>query len=213
MGLDSVVRVYISSKCTQTTNKATAQQALSSLFDLGGRARDAKLTKASKRTPAYHIKRAVEKYSAWAMKDGQVDHIWHELPLFKIVTWAKDVHSSVGEREMLDKLGDLHDRWYEALQVQQAEDRLDSVVPEVPTLYGVTASHTVMAFVSYAPSSDEKEKPQLRLIAMFDFGKEGYDVWNSLAVAIFVTHCRNRMMQLKECLPEPELFTDEDPDL
>ena len=198
---------------TEIADEVIAQQALSNLFDLGGRVRDAKITKALMRTPHYHIKRAVEKYTAWAMKDGEIDHIWPQLPLFRIITWGVNVHSALGEREMIQKLGTLHDRWYEALQIQDADDRMDMVIPEVPTLYGITASHTVMAFVSYAPPTEDKEKPQLRLIAMFDFGKEGYDVWHSLAVAIFVTHCRNRMMQLKECLPEPELLTEEDPDL
>lgn len=70
-----------------------------------------------------------------------------------------------------------------------------------------------MAFVSYTPAKEERDQPQLRLIAMFDFNKEGYDVWNSLAIAIFVIHCRNRMMQLRECVPEPEIMTEEDPDL
>ena len=147
------------------------------------------------------------------MKDGEIDHIWPELPLFEIVTWGYDVHSSDGEKRMIKKLNNLHARWRKALQTQTAEDRLTSVVPDVPTLHGVTASHTVMAFVSYAPPTEEHDQPQLRLIAMFDFGKEGYDVWNSLAIAIFVIHCRNRMMQLKECLPEPEPSTEEDPDL
>jgi hypothetical protein len=147
------------------------------------------------------------------MKDGEVDHIWPDLPLFKTVTWPKNIHSTVGEREMIQKLGDLHDQWYDALRIQEAEARPNTVVPEVPTLYGVTASHTVMAFVSYAPPREEKEEAQLRLIAMFDFGKEGYDVWHALAIAIFITHCRNRMMQLKDILPEPEHLTEEDPDL
>jgi hypothetical protein len=155
----------------------------------------------------------VQKYTDWAIKDGEVDHIWSQLPLFKIVTWTVNVHASAGEREMIQKLGDLNEQWYEALEIEAAEERKDGVVPEVPTLYGVTASHSVLAFVSYAPPTEEREQPQLRLIAMFDFGKEGYDVWNSLAVAIFVTHCRNRMMQLKECLPEPQLLEEEDPDL
>lgn len=169
--------------------------------------------KASKRTPALHIKRAVEMYTSWAMKDGEVDHIWSDLPLFKIVTWGTEVHSSVGEREMIEKLDRLHNQWLETLQLRQSAEHLDGVVPEVPTLYGVTASHTVMAFVSYAPPTLGKEKPQLRLIAMFDFGKEGYDVWNSLAVAIFITHCRNRLMQLKESLPNPDPAIVEDPDV
>jgi hypothetical protein len=147
------------------------------------------------------------------MTDGGVDHIWPDLPLFETVTWPKTVHSSVGESQMLQKLGDLHNRWHEALEVKKAEDKSRMAVPEVPTLYGVTASHTVMAFVSYAPPTDDKEKPQLRLIAMFDFGIEGYDVWHALAIAIFIAHCRNRMMELKEMLPEPELLIEEDPDL
>ncbi|KAF1846704.1 uncharacterized protein K460DRAFT_282783 [Cucurbitaria berberidis CBS 394.84] len=190
-----------------------AQLALSNLFDLGSVVRDAWHTRAPKRTPAYHIKRAVQKYTRWAMKDGGVDHIWPELPLFEIVTWGLNVHSSDGEKRMIDKLGNLHTRWHEALQTQPAEGRLVSAMPDVPTLHGITASHTVMAFVSYAPPTEENEQAQLRLIAMFDFGKEGYDVWNSLAIAIFVIHCRNRMMQLKECLSEPDLSTEEDPDL
>jgi hypothetical protein len=48
---------------------------------------------------------------------------------------------------------------------------------------------------------------------MFDFGKEGFDVWNALAAAIFVVHCRNRMIQLKEWLPEPDIRVKEDPDV
>lgn len=70
-----------------------------------------------------------------------------------------------------------------------------------------------MAFVSYLPQSKDIRVPGLRLIAMFDFGKEGFDVWNALAAAIFVVHCRNRIMQLKEWLPEPEIRVKEDPDV
>lgn len=67
-----------------------------------------------------------------------------------------------------------------------------------------------MAFVSYDPLA---ETPILRTVAMFDFGQEGYDVWNSLAIAIFIIHCRNRLMELQEWLPEPEEEpTESDPD-
>lgn len=190
-----------------------AQRALSSLFDLGGRVRDAWLTRARFRTPAYHIGRAVEKFARWAMKDGSVDHIWPELPLFETVTFGLEVDSAVGEREMLRKLGQLHEEWSRALHTETAGSRLSPTGPEVPTLYAITASHTVMAFSSYAPPSEENETAQLRLIALFDFGKQGFDVWNSLAIAIFVIHCRNRMMQLQECLPQPDFPAEEDPDL
>ncbi|KAL6710293.1 hypothetical protein ACN47E_009239 [Coniothyrium glycines] len=190
-----------------------AQLALNKLFELGGHARDAWQTRARVRTPAFHIKQAVQNYTAWAMRDGRIQHLWPALPLFQIVTWSAKTNVSVGEQIMLDKLRKLHTRWYEALRNHPAALKENSSIVEVPTLYGVTASHSVMAFVSYAPPSEENEKAQLRLIAMFDFGKEDYDVWNALAIAIFVIHCRNRMIQLKECLPEPPLKPSEDPDL
>jgi hypothetical protein len=144
------------------------------------------------------------------MKDGDVEDHWATLPLFEVVTWGKDVHSSVGEQKMIQKLGQLHNRWFEARQAQLSEG-IDNV-PEIPTLYGVSASHSLMAFVSYAPPTESKAPATLRLVAMFDFGKEGYDVWNSLAVSIFVVHCRNRMIELKESLPEPQSFSEADPD-
>lgn len=174
------------------------------------------MTRAPKRQPQYHIKRALTKYTHWAMKDGGVDLSWATLPLFEVVTVSKDVPSTVLESKTLAKLGRLHELWQSTLAVRTAAQFFgssSSMALDVPTVYGVSASHTIMAFVSYLPPSKENRVPGLRLIAMFDFGKEGFDVWNALAAAIFVVHCRNRMMQLKEYLPEPEVRIEEDPDV
>lgn len=146
------------------------------------------------------------------MKDGAVSSTWRSLPLFETVTVSKDVPSTVLERKTLSKLGLLHDRWQSALANASSRSS-PSAALDVPTLYGVSASHTIMAFVSYLPVSKENRNPGLRLVAMFDFGKDGLDVWNALAAAIFVVHCRNRMMQLKEYLPRPEVLAREDPDV
>ncbi|CAN9197551.1 unnamed protein product [Alternaria alternata] len=190
----------------------SAQYALEKLFDLGSVSRDAWHTR-TKRAPHFQIGKAVKAYTKWAMKDGGVEHLWSQLPLFQTVTFSKRVHPAVGERKMIEKLDRLHELWYDALQIDQATDRGDSNVPEVPTLYGITATHTVMAFVSYAPSTKKNEQSSVRLLAMYDFMQEGCDVWNSLAISIFIIHCRNRMMQLREWLPEPEISIQEDPDL
>lgn len=148
------------------------------------------------------------------MKDGNVDAHWSTLPLFETVTVSKDISSTVLESRTLAKLGSLHSRWHSALAARAATASPASSTTslEVPTLYGVSASHTIMAFVSYLPPSKENRAPGLRLIAMFDFGKEGFDVWNALAAAIFIVHCRNRVVQLKEYLPEPEIRVEDDPD-
>lgn len=174
--------------------------------------RDAWHTRA-KRTPELQIGKAVKAYTKWAMKDGKVDHLWAQLPLFKTITFSRRIHPSIGEEKMLQKLGRLHELWHNALEKCENDRGGEPVVAEVPTLYGITASHTVVAFVSYAPATKERGQPHLRLLAMFDYGKEGYDVWNALAMAIFILHCRNRLMQMSECLSEPETFSEEDPDL
>ncbi|KAJ4313731.1 hypothetical protein N0V94_006795 [Neodidymelliopsis sp. IMI 364377] len=192
-----------------------AQLALSSLLDVGAYVRDSIITRAPQRKPQYQIKRAISKYTRWAMKDGGVEQSWTSLPLFDIVTVGKSVPASVLESRTLAKLGHLHELWQSTLAARAASQSFSTAIStmlEVPTLYGVAASHTIMAFVSYVPPTKENRAPTLRLIATFDFGREGYDVWNALAAAIFVIHCRNRMMQLKEHLPEPEVVSEEDPD-
>ena len=52
------------------TDSIPAQLALTSLLDLGASVRDSILTHAPKRRPQYHVKRALAKYTHWAMKDG-----------------------------------------------------------------------------------------------------------------------------------------------
>lgn len=193
-----------------------AQLALSTLLDLGAYVRDSITTRALRRQPQYHVKRALSKYTTWAMKDGGVSDLWSHLPLFETITVGKNVHSTVLETRTLAKLGDLHERWQRTLAAHATASSFTSTSTsslEAPTLYGVSASHTIMAFVSYLPISKENRIPGLRLIAMFDFGKEGFDVWNALAAAIFVVHCRNRMMELREYLPEPEMRVQDDPDV
>lgn len=178
---------------------------------LGGLARDAVLTNAPRRTAERHIDQAVTTYNRWAMQDVGMRDIWNNLSLFGVVSCDKNTPSYVAEQRMIRKLYKLHEQWGEAFQTRGKTGLV--AAPETPTLYGVIASHTVMAFVSYVLPSDPNPKGSLRTIAIFDFGQEGYDVWNSLAVAIFVIHCRNRMRQLKEFLPEPVIIHGRDPDL
>lgn len=184
---------------------------------MGPFARDAVLTRAPIRTPEYHIRRSVKKYNQWATKDSGVTHIWNNLSLFEIAAYDASVPPDMIEQSMIRKLSKLHGRWNEAFDTYDEHNSGASnhatAPEETPTLYGVTASHTVMAFVSYVPPTEPNGKASLRTIAFFDFSNEGYDVWNSLAVAIFIVHCRNRMKQLKEFLPEPLVVHPRDPDL
>lgn len=189
-----------------------AQHALHQLFTLGGLARDAVLTRARKRTPERHIVQAVKKYSQWAMRDGGMRHIYDDIKLFEMVACDKATPSYICEQKMINKLHRLHARWDEEM-LSHDKTGLVAAPEELPTLYGVIASHTIMAFVSYVLPTEPNPKGSLRTIAIFDLGEEDYDVWNSFAIAIFVIHCRNRLQELKEFLPEPVVAQQRDPDL
>ncbi|KAF2473894.1 uncharacterized protein BDR25DRAFT_256894 [Lindgomyces ingoldianus] len=195
-----------------------AQKALKELFELGGRARDAILQKVEIRTAEDHLRRAVRKYNKWAVKDGGLENIWHSLSLFDIVSLSKDTSPAILQEKMLHKLAKLAALWRDAFRARSTQPASESEDLEtncrdsqdLPTLYGIIASHTIMAIVSYDAMA---ANPSLRTVAIFDFGQEDYDVWNSLAIAIMVIHCRNRMRELQEFLPEPEAKAESDPDV
>ncbi|KAF1985080.1 hypothetical protein K402DRAFT_464723 [Aulographum hederae CBS 113979] len=64
---------------------------------------------------------------------------------------------------------------------------------QLPPLYGVVVSYTVMQIHDFDSTTGE-----LRSIATFNFNDPAYDVWNALAVMIFVVHMMNHMVDLKE---------------
>ncbi|KAF2873720.1 hypothetical protein BDV95DRAFT_489426 [Massariosphaeria phaeospora] len=186
-----------------------AQKAISDIFNIGPRARDAVLTRAPIRTPEFHIHRGIQQYEQWALRDGRLEDVWGNLSVFQIVSARKDTAPALVEQKMVRKLRKLANQWRDAFNVQEPSSS-DASAPDLPTLYGVITSHTIMAFVSYDMNAIA---PSLRTVAMFDFGQEGYDVWNSLAIAIFVIHCRNRLTDLKDFLPRSQLPTESDRDL
>lgn len=152
------------------------------------------------------------------MNDSNLTHIVDNLSIFDSIYCRNRMDVTLMEARMHRRLDKLAARWRDAFREREIQDnsKAKSAVndfnagPELPTLYGVISSHTIMALVSYDVHA---ETPTLRMVASFDWGQEGYDVWNSLAVAIFVIHCRNRMMELQEFLPRPESEPfDSDPD-
>ncbi|PSN62044.1 hypothetical protein BS50DRAFT_577912 [Corynespora cassiicola Philippines] len=195
-----------------------AQLAFQEVLLVSGRVRDAILTEAPKRTPEWHIHNTVMRYYDWAVKDGDLD-LYAYISVFESIHCRHTANIDAVEQRMIRKLQKLSDLWQEALEFQRerTDGEADSPLPiaEVPTLYGVISSLTIMFFVSYVPATEPGQKPTLRTVANFDLGLPHYDVWNSLAIAIFVVHCRNRMLQLREFLPanSPEVLIESDPDL
>ena len=71
-----------------------------------------------------------------------------------------------------------------------------SLSPSQPTatLKPTTTANTTLVSLPHSPTS--LVPPCLRTISFFDFGAERYDVWNALALAIVVLHCRNALLEL-----------------
>ena len=146
------------------------------------------------------------------MRDGGLQHTWKDLNVFDTVCCDMNTPSYLAEQKMVRKLHKLHERWDDEILTH---DKYGMPAPEeLPTLYGVIASHTVMGFVSYVLPTAANPKGSLRTVAIFDFGDdEGFDVWNSFAIAIFAIHCRDMMQLWKEFLPLPIVVHQRDPDL
>jgi hypothetical protein len=80
---------------------------------------------------------------------------------------------------------------------------------EPPTLYGIISSQMISALVAYEPLA---EKECLRQMVFFRHYKDVYDAWNCIALALMIIWCRDRMLDMKEVLPDhsEEMATDGD---
>ncbi|KAF2816255.1 uncharacterized protein BDZ99DRAFT_458136 [Mytilinidion resinicola] len=195
-------------------------KALKALLELGPRTRDSIISKAAQRTPEDIIRRGVWSYLKWATTDGKVDGAWN-LPILAFESGPKNMPTAKLHSNMLARLSYMGSQFKDAFRIRSSverdEDGAESVEPpseeeftcKLPTLYGVIVSHTVMAFVCYDILA---LWPSLRMVAIFDYGQDDYDVWNSLAVAILVIHCRNKMMELAPMLSTFSSGTESDPD-
>lgn len=187
------------------------------MIDVGSRVRDVVFSRTTSRQPGQVIHRAINTYVKWALADGKVDSLY-DIPIMAVESAPREVSGKALEVRMLCRLTESAERFRGALRVHNSTEESrasgrrpefrepsEEYIHELPTLFGAICSHTMMAFVAYDPTADT---PTLRQIALFDFGQKEYDVWNSLAIAIFVIHCRNKMMELHEFLVDSEMEED-----
>lgn len=63
----------------------------------------------------------------------------------------------------------------------------------LPVVFGLTIAHSVVGICSHDASKPGKP---IRNLATFNFGKDGQDVWNGLAVAILIVWVRNSLVRI-----------------
>ncbi|KAI9855424.1 MAG: hypothetical protein M1830_006465 [Pleopsidium flavum] len=176
-----------------------ATKALASLLSLGVRVREKIDTSLP---PEGTIRREIESYIKWSEIDGRLTTD-HHVPVLTVATTkpGQDIQEVVDI--VTAKLHALarryRDKWriHSTVEASRSKDPADTVKDEyahdLPTLYGMVISHTVVTFVSHTTAVPYMP---VRSIALFDFGDDEHDVWNGFAVAILVVMVRNYLMGL-----------------
>lgn len=166
-----------------------ATKALSSLFQLPGRARDKVHMRLD---PERLVASGINKYITWAYNDaglaapsrgprGHKNNV-RILPMPKLIltqTAPKTLDAGALERVVMKRLTDLRERWTIYLSNITLKSKKD-----VHTVYAVVISHTNVAVVAFSGHG-------LRQVGHFDLGEEELDVWNALALAVLGIHGRN----------------------
>lgn len=190
-------------------------KALELLFQLGGHLRDRVEYPASV-SPERQMRRQIRAFNAWAQQDAGIDQRT-AIPILAFNFQSAEKDPSILIDGATAKCRRLAARYHEALQVHCSIE----LSPEgsnhtllsypLPTFYAIIGSSTKLALMAYDPKKGPDEV--CTAIAFFDFNDAGYDVWNSLALAITVCHARNVQMTIAEetgiGLKQPDLF-DED---
>jgi len=179
-------------------NEFRAMKALRDLVNLGARARDVLISPVARRTPEQVLRQGIQRYIKWSLEDAGLNITkGPDIPNLVVESGDKNVKGAVLEAGIMDQLSRLETRWDDALLIDivDEKDRLvdNEYLCDPPTMYGIVLTHTVMAFVALVPGQEG-----LKQIATLDYGDARYDVWNALAAAIYIIHCRNRLMELRE---------------
>ncbi|KAL8737549.1 MAG: hypothetical protein Q9181_001563 [Wetmoreana brouardii] len=177
---------------THEGNEYNACRALQSLFGLGGRVRD---RIACKLRPEDALRRELLAYYKWTIMDGGLSRIDH-IPVLAIGTAAhREPVTSVLSR-VTDQLHELG-RQYRAYFFDHTDPVTGEPVfiRELPTLYGVVITYSIVTFVTYDARFPSK---QVQSMGSYDFSNEEQDVWHAFAAAIVFVKARDYLIMLKE---------------
>ncbi|OJD40349.1 uncharacterized protein BKCO1_1000181 [Diplodia corticola] len=179
-----------------------AMKALRLLVNTPARARDATLkevTPPPSRQPEKLIRRAIDGYMKWAFADAGVSDVTPTLALLSV---PADVEPEVVEERMTRRLTKLKQEWRENLAIGEETDAGGNVVAveqlcAPPTIYGILASHLMVSFVVLQDEDDGHERPGAHQLFCKHMDNIDYDIWDTIAIAIVVMHCRTKMANLK----------------
>ncbi|KXL45150.1 hypothetical protein M433DRAFT_161581 [Acidomyces richmondensis BFW] len=195
---------FIKTIKTTQGGRSMGYHVLRPLMILGGAVRIARDNKAV-RTPGEEIIKRVRDYIWRVDKDSGLDTN-HTIPLLAFETKPIGTAAEVMQANILRRMKALHCKYEKAFSAHKSIELSPSstststttkLTYPIPQIYGLVASHTVVVLMAYRPD-EAAEENQVRTVAIFDYQDPGYDVWNSLALAIVVHHCRNLQLRIAE---------------
>lgn len=194
------------------TRRNPAIKFLGDLFSLGSRVRDRKSTPLG---PESIIERTVKRYLGWALRDANIHNRPNAIPVYDIYTLRKGQSTREAVTRLNCRLVSLAKRYRDSLRLAQSIENPDnegnhgretqvqySRERKFPVLTGFLICGPIVAVTTL--DSDPNACPDLdsgvscKLIAQFDMGEHGQDVWNALAIAITVMRVRKTMIELEE---------------
>lgn len=185
-------------------------KALQSLVNLAGRVRDKKMANRPEERLMFI---EINRYIKWSQDDGGYSKL-RFIPNIVVVAGRPDQSSDSLSKNLTTQMQFLADAYRRSLALPPArvnelgeEEMFYARTP--PVIYGIVIAHSHSIFWTL-DSSKIDAKP--KFIWHFDISEKYMDVWNAIAVAIFVVMARNYMMSIKHEL-EDDNEESSDPDL
>ncbi|GAD97085.1 conserved hypothetical protein [Paecilomyces variotii No. 5] len=170
---------------------------LGDLLSLGCRVRD-RVSVGLRPEPI--IKRTIQKYINWAERDAQLNHCNSAIPVYHVYCMKKG-ESTRAAIQMLEKgLISTGEEYQEILQTESFAH--SDTINYYPVITGFLVCGPIVAVITLNSASeafsDASSDTFCKLISQFDFGDDGQDVWNALAIALTVIRIRKTMLELAE---------------
>lgn len=183
-----------------------ACRAFQSLLNVHGRVRDCVELDL---TPEEPLRRELLAYHKWTLKDAGLYRTPH-IPVVAIGTAVVDesVASVVGRvTEQLHELGRQYRRLFYSHRDWRGRQHFKR---ELPTLYGIVITYTVVSFVTYDSRFPGK---QVQSMGCYDYSQKGGTVWLGLAVSLYLIKARNYLIELEDAgFWGRKVVDDSDPD-
>lgn len=148
----------------------------------------------------------VRAYIRWSHRDADVTNLIREqklVPLLSVVAGHKGMDIGQLEQRTLRALKEKSRKVLELIRKPEVKNRADfgrdeSYIMALPTVWGLVVLQEVAAIVAYQPLSAGKDK--LLPIAFFHLRNALYTEWNTVAIALLIVHCRQRLLEMAAAL-------------